>query len=188
MMSGLDSFTEQAFGILTSSKLADALNIENEPQEVRDRYGYGEDRLQSDGSTRLLTNFLVARRLVEAGARCVSLSFSRWDWHGGNFARAAARLADARSGGVGPDRRPRSSRHARRRLGRRVGRVRPHAEDQRQRRPRPLAASLLRLLAGGGMRTGQVIGSTNRLGEYAVDRPVHFQEVFATLYKSWAWM
>src|SRR5205807_9316987 len=38
------------------------------------------------------------------------------------------------------------------------------------------------LLAGGGLRTGQVIGSTNRLAEYARDRPVHFQEVFATLY------
>jgi hypothetical protein len=32
------------------------------------------------------------------------------------------------------------------------------------------------------MRTGQVIGATNRLGEYATERPVHFQEVFATLY------
>ena len=40
----------------------------------------------------------------------------------------------------------------------------------------------MRLLAGGGMKTGQVIGATNRLGEYAKDRPVHFQEVFATLY------
>jgi uncharacterized protein (DUF1501 family) len=38
------------------------------------------------------------------------------------------------------------------------------------------------LLAGGGIRAGQVIGSTNRLGEHAKDRPVHFQEVFATLY------
>ena len=38
------------------------------------------------------------------------------------------------------------------------------------------------LLAGGGMRTGQVIGSTNRLGEHAVDRPVHFQEILATVY------
>ena len=32
------------------------------------------------------------------------------------------------------------------------------------------------------MRTGQAIGSTNRLGEYAKDRPVHFQEIVATLY------
>ncbi len=38
------------------------------------------------------------------------------------------------------------------------------------------------LMAGGGMRTGQVIGSTNRLGEHAQDRPVTFQVVFATLY------
>jgi hypothetical protein len=40
------------------------------------------------------------------------------------------------------------------------------------------------LLAGGGMRVGQVIGSTNRLGEQAQDRPVHFQEIFATLYRN----
>ena len=40
------------------------------------------------------------------------------------------------------------------------------------------------MLAGGGMRTGQVIGKTNRYAEYAVERPVKFQEVFATLYKN----
>ena len=40
------------------------------------------------------------------------------------------------------------------------------------------------LLAGGGMRTGQVIGSTNRLGEYAKDRPVHVQEVVGTIYRN----
>ena len=38
------------------------------------------------------------------------------------------------------------------------------------------------LLAGGGMRMGQVIGSTDRLGGEPKDRPVHFREVFATLY------
>ena len=38
------------------------------------------------------------------------------------------------------------------------------------------------LLAGGGMRTGQAIGSTNRLGEFAKDRPVPVQEVIATIY------
>jgi hypothetical protein len=39
------------------------------------------------------------------------------------------------------------------------------------------------LVAGGGMRTGQTIGRSNRLGEHPVDRPVKFQEVFATLYR-----
>ena len=39
------------------------------------------------------------------------------------------------------------------------------------------------MLAGGGMKTGQVIGSTNRYAEHPVERPVKFQEIFATLYK-----
>ena len=38
------------------------------------------------------------------------------------------------------------------------------------------------MIAGGGMNHGQVIGATDRLGGEAVDRPVDFQEVFATLY------
>ena len=55
-------------------------------------------------------------------------------------------------------------------------------QHQQGRRPRPLAAGQLRLLAGGGMRTGQVIGETNRLAEYAVKTAGDVQEVFATLY------
>jgi uncharacterized protein (DUF1501 family) len=38
------------------------------------------------------------------------------------------------------------------------------------------------MLAGGGMRAGQVIGETNRLGEEAISRPIGYSEVFATLY------
>ena len=40
------------------------------------------------------------------------------------------------------------------------------------------------LMAGGGIKGGQAIGSTNRLGEHAKTRPVHVQEVFAALYKN----
>ena len=40
------------------------------------------------------------------------------------------------------------------------------------------------LVAGGGIRGGQIIGATNKLGEYPIERPVHFQEVFATLYRN----
>ena len=39
-------------------------------------------------------------------------------------------------------------------------------------------------VAGGGMNTGQVIGATDRNGGEAADRPVDFQEVFATLYQN----
>ncbi|REJ96503.1 MAG: DUF1501 domain-containing protein [Planctomycetota bacterium] len=184
MMDGLDAFNQQAFGILTSSKLADALNYEQEDPAVIERYGRGEDRLQADGSTRLLTNFLVARRLIEAGVRCVSLSFSRWDWHGGNFNRArqdmpmldqavSALIEDLDNRSLLDDisvvvwgefgRTPKIN-----------------ANAGRDHWPQVSCA----MLAGGGMKTGKVIGSTNRLGEHAVERPVHFQEVFATLYSA----
>jgi uncharacterized protein (DUF1501 family) len=184
VMEGLDAFQEQAFGILTSSRLAEAFDLEREDKTLRDRYGYGEDKLQADGSTRLLTNFLLARRLIEAGVRCVTLSFSRWDWHGNNFGRAredfpmldqalSALIEDLERRGLLDDipvvcwgefgRTPKIN-----------------ASGGRDHWPQVSCA----LLAGGGMRHGQVVGSTNRLGEHAESRPVHFQEVFATLYKS----
>ena len=56
-----------------------------------------------------------------------------------------------------------------------VGRVRPHAEDQRQRRAAAITGrrSCRRLVAGGGLKMGQAIGSTNARGEYAARPPVH---------------
>ncbi|MEZ6065789.1 MAG: DUF1501 domain-containing protein [Planctomycetaceae bacterium] len=117
VMEGVGAFQQQAFGILTSSKLADAFNLEQEDRTLRDRYGYGEDKLQADGSTRLLTNFLLARRLIEAGVRCVSLSFSRWDWHGNNFGRARQDFPMLDQALQRAHRRPRASRTAGRHLG-----------------------------------------------------------------------
>ncbi|QDU07564.1 DUF1501 domain-containing protein [Gimesia aquarii] len=182
MMKGLDSFTEQAFGILTSSKLADALDITKEDQKLRDRYGRGTAKKAADGGPKLLDDFLTARRLIEAGARCVTLAFSRWDWHGGNFKRGrqdmpmldqgvTALIEDLENRGMLDD----VTVVVWGEFGR-TPKINPNAG--RDHWPRVSTA----LLAGGGMKTGQVIGSTNRLGEYAEDRPVHFQEVFATLY------
>jgi uncharacterized protein (DUF1501 family) len=183
-IAGTDSFTQQAFGVLTSSKLADALDIEKEDQKLRDRYGRGVNQLRDDGGPRLVDNFLIARRLISAGARCVTLAFSRWDWHGANFKQGredmplldsgvATLVEDLEHRGMLDDvtvvvwgefgRTPKINKDA-----------------GRDHWPQVSCA----LLAGGGMKTGQVIGSTNRLGEHAVDRPVHFQEVFATLYKN----
>ncbi|NBU42065.1 MAG: DUF1501 domain-containing protein, partial [Planctomycetia bacterium] len=98
LMDGMDTFQQQAFGVLTSSALADALDVSKEPQAVRDRYGYGTEKHQGDGAPRLMQQFLAARRLVEAGVRCVTLSFSFWDYHGGNFANCRANLPDLDQG------------------------------------------------------------------------------------------
>ncbi|MDA0921276.1 MAG: DUF1501 domain-containing protein, partial [Planctomycetota bacterium] len=84
-LEGLDTITQQAFGILTSSRLADALDLSKEDPEIRQRYGKGEAANFGDGAPRNLEHFLMARRLVEAGARVVSLNFGRWDFHSNNF-------------------------------------------------------------------------------------------------------
>ncbi|MFM8285604.1 MAG: DUF1501 domain-containing protein [Planctomycetaceae bacterium] len=181
-LAGTDAFTRQAFGVLTSSKLAEALNLDLEDQKLRDRYGRGVNQLRDDGGPRLIDNFLVARRLISAGARCVTLAFSRWDWHGANFQQGredmplldqglVALVQDLEERGMLDDisvvcwgefgRTPKVNKDA-----------------GRDHWPQVSCA----LLAGGGIRAGQVIGATNRLGEFATDRPVHFQEVFATLY------
>jgi uncharacterized protein (DUF1501 family) len=181
-LAGTDAFTQQAFGVLTSSKLAEALNLDLEDQKLRDRYGRGVNQLRDDGGPRLIDNFLVARRLISAGARCVTLAFSRWDWHGANFRQGredmplldqglVALVQDLEERGMLDDisvvcwgefgRTPKVNKDA-----------------GRDHWPQVSCA----LLAGGGIRAGQVIGATNRLGEFATDRPVHFQEVFATLY------
>ena len=169
--------------MLTSSKLLEALDLSRETDKVRARYGDGKPyKFQYDGAPTVNDQLLMARRLVEAGVRVVTLSYGRWDSHGKNFDLVRDHGAKLDQGLTRPGRRPGSARHARRRDGDRLGRVRPDAAHQQGRRPRPLAAGQLRLLAGGGMKTGQVIGSTNRLGEYAKDRPVQFGEIFATLY------
>ncbi len=179
---GMDAFERQAFGVLTSSKLSEALNLEKEPQSARDRYGYGTPQHQGDGAPRLMQQFLLARRLVEAGVRCVTVSFSFWDYHGSNFDNARANLppldqgvsalvADLHERGLADDvsvvvwgefgRTPKIN-----------------ASAGRDHWPNVSCA----LLAGCGLRTGQVIGSTDRLAAEPKDRPVRFEEVFATLY------
>jgi hypothetical protein len=181
-MRGVDSFTEQAIGILTSSQLADAMDLSKEDPALVERYGRGDPKFRDDGAPKLTENFLIARRLVEAGARVVSLNFSRWDWHGQNFeaCRQDCPLLDRAVSALVQDLHDRG-------LDKDVsvvvwgefGRT-PKINNNAGRDHWPQVACAL--LAGGGMRTGQVIGATNRLGEYATERPVHFQEVFATLY------
>jgi hypothetical protein len=185
VLDGIDAYNEQALGILTSSKLVDALDLGKEPARSLEKYGVDDPAFQRDGAPRMVRNFCIARRLVEAGARVVSMNFSRWDWHGPdgkNFVQSrqdfplldrgvAALVSDLHDRGLDQDvsvvvwgefgRTPKLNKDA-----------------SRDHWPQNSCA----LMAGGGMRTGQVIGQTNRLAEYPAKRPVTFQEVFATLY------
>jgi hypothetical protein len=185
LMESMDVYSRQAMGILTTSKLADALDLSREDPRILARYGKSDEKFQRDGAPRMIENFCIARRLIEAGARFVSLNYSRWDWHGSdgmNYPMSreefplldqglAALVTDLHERGLANDvsvvvwgefgRTPKINQSA-----------------SRDHWPQVSCA----MLAGGRMRTGQVLGETNRLGEYAVKRPVKFQEVFATLY------
>jgi hypothetical protein len=182
MMQGLDTFNEQAFGVLTSSKLAAALDLANEDPKVVEAYGKGDPRNRDDGGPRLTSNFLIARRLVEAGARCVTLAFSRWDHHGRNFPqlREDLPLLDQGVTALAEDLRQRGmDKDVSVVVWGEFGRTPTINKDGgRDHWPNVSCG----LLFGGGMKTGQTIGSTDRLGGEAKDRPVQFGEVFATLY------
>ena len=182
LMEGLDSFNEQAFGMLTSSRLLEALDIEKEDPKLRARYGKGDPKNRDDGAPKLMEHFLIARRLVEAGARCVTLAFSRWDHHGDNFGalRQDLPLLDQGVSSLVEDLYQRG-------LDKDVsvvvwgefGRTPTINKDAgRDHWPRVSCA----LLACGGMKTGQVIGVTDRLGGEVTERPVQFGDVFASLY------
>ena len=185
MMESMDVYTQQAMGILTTSKLADALDLSKEDPRIVARYGKSNEEFQRDGAPPMIENLCIARRLVEAGARFVSMNYSRWDWHGGdgmNFPKSreefplldqglAALVTDLHERGLDRD--------VSVVVWGEFGRT-PKINNNNSRDHWPQLSCAM--LAGGGMKTGQVIGSSNRLAEHPVDRPVKFQEVFATLY------
>jgi hypothetical protein len=191
---GIDTFQEQAIEVLTSSRLAQALDLGREDEATKRRYGldrtYSEER---EGKT-YLDQFLLARRLIEAGARCVTLAFSRWpfgrvlrgdhnwDWHRDLFpeARMTLPLLDRGLGALLEDM---AERDVLKDIAVVVwgefGRTpRINQNGGRDHWPRVCSA----LVAGGGMRGGQVLGSTSRWADEPRTRPIHFRDVFATLY------
>ena len=92
-MEGMDVFSQRAMGILTSSDLYQALDLSNEAPETLERYGQGDPtKPKGDGAPRVPQNLLAARRLIEAGARVVTVNYSFWDWHGNNFKQAKEEL------------------------------------------------------------------------------------------------
>ncbi len=183
LMEAMDVFDQQAFGMLTSSRLLEALDISKEDSKIRERYGKGDPKNYGDGAPRNNEHFLVARRLVQAGARCVTMNFGRWDFHSRNHSELlthlplfdqgfSALVEDLHRLGMDKDtavvawgefgRTPTINKDAGRDHWPRVG---------------------CAVVAGGGFKTGQVIGATDKLGGEPTERPVHFGEVFATLYQ-----
>lgn len=188
-MEAMDRFSQQAVGILTSGRLAAALRLESEPAHVLALYSCPQSdsapRFSTDEGPGAVRKFLLARRLIEAGARCVSLSISDFDTHSDNFNRMRrlmpivdqglfALVTDLEQRGMLDD----VTIVVWGEFGR-TPRIDPKTAGRHH---WPQAGPAL--LAGGKLRTGQVIGATDRWGADVVERPVTYKDLFATLYST----
>jgi hypothetical protein len=178
----MDTSYRQAYEVLTSSKLVDALDLSKEARPTRDRYAGGSPRHQGDGAPLLNDHLLMARRLIETGVRCVTVAYGFWDTHGGNFRHLRSNLPvfDRGISALVEDLHQRG-------LDRDVsvivwgefGRTPRINKDAGRDHWAPVNSALL---AGGGIPAGQVIGGTDKHGGYATARPVHYRDILATLY------
>ena len=91
-MEGMDAYTRQAFDILFSRRVFEALDLGREDPRLRAKYGVGDMINEGDGAPCCMDHFLMARRLVEAGVRVVTISFGRWDTHSDNFGSNRRRI------------------------------------------------------------------------------------------------
>jgi hypothetical protein len=192
-MSGLDAFQGRALELLTSSALRNALDLSKEDPRVVDRYSlaggprnYGLAPGHSMG-----TQLLLARRLVEAGAGFVSVALGYWDTHGGQGAndlgfhtmrRKECPLMDKAFSALVEDLHQRG-------LDKDVL-VIAWGEFGRTPRINPIGGRehwlpvMSAVIAGGGLKTGQVIGSSDARGEFPKDRPYRIAQVLATIYQT----
>jgi hypothetical protein len=199
VLQAMDSFNQHAFEMLTSPKVREAFDLSKEAPRVRERYGmhaYGQ-------------RGLMARRLVEAGCRFVEMVWENpfpgkpipsdcsynWDSHAVNCnifndARwrfpaydqaVSALIEDLFARGLDKKtmvivtgefgRTPKISTA--------VGTANKVSQPGRDHWPKAMSM----IVAGGGMRTGQVIGATNSRGEYPVERPLSPNDLWATVYQ-----
>jgi uncharacterized protein (DUF1501 family) len=181
-LSALDPYYARAFEVLSSSRLVEALDVTREPVAVRDRYGRGSPKHQGDGAPQWNDQLLMARRLVEAGARVVTVAYGFWDTHGNNFKSlkrqlplfdqgVSALVEDVYARGLGED--------VTVLVWGEFGRTPKINKDAGRDHWAPVNGALL---AGGGLRTGQVIGATDASAAYAKEQPTPYQDVLATVY------
>jgi hypothetical protein len=193
VMAGMDGFHDRALRMIASGRVRDAFDINQEPARVRARYGEQPFRVISQECNVVRYHevahpgraLLQARRLIEAGVSVVTCSLPDWDTHRYNFTTLrqllppldqalSALVLDLEARGLLGDvavvmggefgRRPR------------IGDITPDGRTHW-----PTAGFMW--LAGGGLKTGQVIGATDARGEQPVGRPIRVSNVLATLYR-----
>ncbi len=173
-LEALDSYTRRAYEMVTSGEVADALDYQKEDPNVVERYG------------KQSRNLLVARRLIQAGVRVITMNgpWGGWDTHSNNFKtlrRNLPMMDEGLSALLWDLDRLSMLQDVTVVVWGEFGRTpRVNTRAGRDHWPRLSMA----FLAGGGMRTGQMVGTSTKYAEYAKDRPVDYQEVHATLYRN----
>jgi hypothetical protein len=171
-MKGIDSFTTRAFDMIASGAVRKALDLNREDPRSRNRYKGVEQ-------------FLTARRLVEAGVGCVTLSIGGWDTHSSNFKtlRRQLPMVDRGLANLIQDLHDRGmDRDVVTVMWGEFGRTpKINNSDGGRDHWSPVMSAFV---AGGGLRMGQAIGSSSARGEYPRDRRITVPQVLSTLYRA----
>ncbi len=174
VLTQLDRFQSEAADILRSDKINRALQVEQESEALRKTYGYSSFAMQT----------LAARRLVEAGARFVTIGFGDWDTHLNNFARLqqtllphldqglAALIDDLESRGMLDETIVYCTGEFGRTPAVNSGGGRDH-----------WARSMTSLVAGGGLKRGFVLGETDDEGGEPASEPCSPDDLSATIFR-----
>ncbi|MDB5391766.1 MAG: hypothetical protein JWM11_7412 [Planctomycetaceae bacterium] len=172
----MDTYRRQAFELATSPQVQEAFDLGKEDPKVRDRYGRKSNAGQS---------MLLARRLVERGARFVTVAtdYDRpWDSHDDNFTAhrqniqgydhtVSALLEDLEARGL--------LEQTLVIIGGEFGRTpRINAKAGRDHWP----TCYTTVMVGGGIKRGVILGTSDSLGELPKERPISIQDVYATMY------
>jgi hypothetical protein len=179
-IAGMDGFQERAFDLLSSAATQRAFQLHREPNKTREVYGrniYGQ-------------SVLLARRLIEAGTRVVSISWApdanaTWDTHGGNFTKLKNELLPQLDMAVGSLLDDLVARNM-------LERTLVVVMGEFGRTPKVNAAAgrdhwnycYSLMLAGGGMRPGFIYGASDKTGAYPASNPVTPADIVATIYES----
>jgi hypothetical protein len=171
-MAGMDSFARRAFDMVASGSVCNALDLTQEAPSVRARY-------------QKIEQFLLARRLVEAGVGCVTLSVGDflWDSHEKNFSTLRRLLPDVDRGlcNLIQDLHDRGlDQDVVTVMWGEFGRT-PKIDKNAGRGHWSPAMSVL--VAGGGLKMGQMVGATTARAEVPRDRPYYVPHVLATAYR-----
>jgi hypothetical protein len=156
LVEGMDQFAQQAFDMISSPRARQAFDVSQEKPEVAGRFG----------TTRFGMSCLLASRLVEAGVRFVTVAFGGWDTHGGNFRACKENLLPQLDQGLAAlfttlrERGLLESTTVY--VTGEFGRT-PKVNDKAGRDHWPRAMFVL--LGGGGIRGGQVLGTSDDKGQ-----------------------